>query len=175
MALQLGNGFPLRHRRTVGAVLGHRIVGIDNRQNPRRQGNFRAFETLGITVAIPAFMVTENIFRDLAQFRHGLSDPITDLGMFFDFGPFGLSQRGIFFKQLAVDADFADIVEGGHQFQRHQLLLIQPQHPAQLLGQIGHPLSMCFGFVAFFKQRGFNRRHHRGMKTLIFQQFFPVH
>ncbi len=54
---------PPRHGLAVGAVLGHRVEGIDHRQYPRQQRNLLALEAPRVALAVPALVVGQDVLE----------------------------------------------------------------------------------------------------------------
>jgi hypothetical protein len=83
----LGAGVP------VGAVVRHHVKRIHNRQDARRQRDLLALQAVGVTRAVPAFVMVEDVLRDGVHPVGHPCDFCADFGMRFDNHPFFLVER----------------------------------------------------------------------------------
>lgn len=54
----------------LGARIDNAVIVVGNRNNPRPEGNVYAFESFGITGAVPVFMMRKDNFHYMGKLRY---------------------------------------------------------------------------------------------------------
>ena len=102
---------PRAQRRAVGPRRGHRVVGVADGDDARRQGYRLARDAVGVTGAVPALVRGADDVADPAQRRGGGEDALADERVLADECPFVLGERARLAQDLVGHGDLADVVE----------------------------------------------------------------
>ena len=70
VADQFGPRLIERERLTVGPKRGHRVECVGHGDHPRFLGNLGTSQTIGITLAVPAFVMTADDAGDILKEAH---------------------------------------------------------------------------------------------------------
>ncbi len=133
-------------RRAVGRV-DHPVIGLDNRNDARKQGYFRFLQAFLITGAVPVFVMGQDRFRQFQRVAEVVEYPVSHDGMLLDLVPFGGTKAVAFFKAGFKD-DLSDVVQASRFGKPLDVGFGQPQRPAKLLAQLADPRGVqAFLFV----------------------------
>src|ERR1019366_9188518 len=113
VALELGDRVILAAGCLVAALGGHGLVGVTRGDDAGTKGNCGAGQTVGVTVAVPAFVTGSDESGDGPAGWGGVEDAFTDDGVLVHELPFGVVQRPGLIQDFIRDGELADVVELG--------------------------------------------------------------
>ena len=89
----------------------HRLVGVDDRHDPRPDRDLGAGEAVGIAAAVVPLVVVEHDRRRVAQRAGLLEDDLADLRVLRDDPPLGRGEVARLGQDLVGDRELAEVVE----------------------------------------------------------------
>jgi hypothetical protein len=163
------------HGPAVHPVLGHRVIGVHDGQQPGQQRNLVPGEAPRIAEAVPLLVVGQDVVRHVGQLRRRGGDAVADFGVLFHLFPFLVIEPAGLVEDAVVHAHLADVVQHGVQRQLVHLLLLQPQRLAHPAGEAHQPLAVGLGFAASGQHGGHHRRQDGVVRAAALQQLVVVH
>jgi hypothetical protein len=98
----------LGQRLPVGAVGGHRVVGVADEDDPRAERNLFAGEALGIAAPVEALVLVAHERQDVAQELDRGQDALAHDGVALDDGPLLVGEGAVLVEDRLGDRDLAD-------------------------------------------------------------------
>lgn len=99
-------------------------------------------------------MVIEHISGDLLHVRGGAEDPVADLRVALELGPFALVELPALVDDRVADGDLADVVHEAEDLQVVELLLGERHRAADLPAQAAHAVGVVpFPGIVFLERR----------------------
>ena len=132
-------------RPAIRSVVGHRVEGIDQPDDPGTKRNGLAAQPVRVAAPVPALVVMADDRRERAGRRQWLADPLADLGMPAHQVPFLAVERRRLGQDSLGHPDLADVVEQGAVGDRLEVEPVETRLRAQPGGQVGQPLAMALG------------------------------
>ncbi len=129
-------GLGLRHRRAVGAVGRHRVVGVAGEEDAGAERDRLAGEAVGVAAAVPALVGGADDRPDRGEELDRPDDPLADDRVLLDLVPLLVGQRAGLVEGPARDGELADVVEGGGVAEHPQLLGVHPEPAADGSGVV---------------------------------------
>src|SRR6185312_3859348 len=139
--------FVERHCLTIWPVRSQGVEAIDDGKNSRTQRNVFAGQTIGISAAIPGFMVGSNDRHNRIGKPYPLQDVGPDNRMNFHLVEFFGGQLTRFVDDMFGDREFSDVVQQCRGKDRLHLRLVQPHRLANLCNVDTDPQQMLVGIV----------------------------
>ena len=81
------------HVRALGVGMGHRVVGIRNRQNPRAEWDGRALQASGVAGAVKGLVVRQDELSRIAEPLQPPHELVAELWMRSHDAPFDVRER----------------------------------------------------------------------------------
>ena len=111
LAAQLVDRGLVRDRGAVRPAGDHRLVGVDDRHDPRPDRDLAAGEAVGIAAAVVPLVVVEHDRRRVAQRAGLLEDDLADLRVLRHDPPLGRREVAGLGQDLVRDRELAEVVE----------------------------------------------------------------
>jgi len=125
------------HRPLVRPVVGHRVVGVGDRDDAGPQRNVRSAQPERVAVAREPLVVVEDDRDRVAQRRRLLEDDLADPRMLDDCSPLRRRQRRRLLEDLLGHRDLADVVQQRRGPDPVDLDLRQRERPGHRLDDRG--------------------------------------
>ena len=135
-ALELGERLLLLEPPAVDAVGGHRVVGVDDEDDPRAERDLLGREPIRVPGAVPALVVMEDPVGDGVD-AEAVQHPEADLRMALEDEPLGAGQRAGLAEDLLGDRELAEVVQAAREPGKLDLLLVEAEARCDPCGELG--------------------------------------
>ena len=158
---------------SIGTRRDHRIEGIDDADDAGNNGNFSAFESGGVALAVERFMMMENIKSGALETREHAEHSPAVLAVFFHERVFLRIELLGFAEDGIRDAYFADVVQEGGNLEILKLGLFQAQFLSDAHTPFGETGAVDAGVEIFQVKKLIERTDDRITKrgNLLFELF----
>jgi hypothetical protein len=113
MAPELPDRHLVAHCPLVGPVVGHRVVRVGDRHDPRAKRDVVAAQPERVAMPGVALVVVKDDRDGVLEGRRLFEDDLSDPGMLDDRSPLGRRQRGRLVEDVLGNGDFSYVVEQG--------------------------------------------------------------
>src|SRR5690606_6034682 len=121
-----------KRQRLVVRTFGHDGVEVvDRREDPRAERNFLPLESVGIPLAVPALVVTQDQWRNGIRERNGADDLGPDLRMRADLLELLARERSRLREDVLGHRQLADVVQQCRGFHTLDVVFRHPQLACQ--------------------------------------------
>ena len=157
----------------VGTIGGHRVKGVDDRENARADRNLLTRESSRISGTVESLLVTEHDVERRLQKTNVLQHAIAHLRMAPHLFPFVIGQLAGFTKNRVRDADLAHVVENRAPPNPGHLLVVDVHRGRDLDGVLDDAVRVTLRLVVAEVQSGHERLQRRlvGFLELTVQTF----
>ena len=127
----------------------HRVVVIDDRKNPRADGDGLTSQRVRISVAVPAFVVAENQRRDRIRKRNARNDFRADLGVNPNFLEFLRRERTRLRKNVLGNRQLSNVMQKRRGLDRLYFLARNPNRFGEPAGVELHAENVRIAHLIF--------------------------
>src|SRR3954454_2073870 len=141
-ALQLGERVRLRQPPAVDAVRRHRVVRVDDEDDPRAERDLRAWEPVRVTVPVPTFVVMEDPVGDRLD-AEAVEHPEADLRVALQDEALRAGQWAGLAEDLLGDRELAEVVQAPGEPGQLDLLLVEAESGRDAGREVGDAGGMA--------------------------------
>ena len=142
-ALDLADRDLVLERAAIGAVGGHRVVGVGDRDDAADERDVLAREPARIAAAVEPLVVAPAAVDQAVQARHRLEDALALLGVLAEDGDLLGRQLAGLVEHVVADADLADVVHHARLHDAADLGVGQREAAREHLGVHGDALGVA--------------------------------
>lgn len=178
--LELAQSLLDRSRPAVGSIVGHRVEGVDHRQDPRPERDRLGAQAVvggvldAIAAAIPAFLMKLHHRQSVREHFDRAEDPHADLDVLLHQVALPRIERPSLVEHRLRHADLAHVVEERGVAQVPELTLVEAQLLAEPKRQVADPLDVTDRpLVLGLDRRG--ERPDRALEVPLELGLLPAH